>query len=111
MKKFAFAFVLGATLVTAACGGDDYIMVERPVHHNILVSVGTPEGERFQYLCETQRYARLRPVPKAGQKVNDEFTDRVRAVWADHYLSNERCPDIPLERLPASVVTTVVEGN
>jgi hypothetical protein len=105
MRKVVWGSIaLAISLSAAACGDSpDYIHVERPTHHNLLVSIGTEKGEQRMWLCETQRNLRLRPVPKTGQDINSEDIDMVRAAWADHYLSNERCPDIPVEKLPASI--------
>lgn len=108
MRKVVWGSIaLAISLSTAACSDSpDYIHVERPTHHNILVSIGTETGEQRMYLCETQRYLRLRPVPTPNQDINSDYTRMVTAAWADHYLQNTPCPDIPLEKLPTSITAS-----
>lgn len=101
MRKLVVFVVSLAAVSAAACGsGQDLIEIPVPVHHNILVTVGDEDGEKFMYLCETQARTKLRPTLAAVRvgKVNgDAATELVRFSAPDHYLQAGPCPRIPVE--------------
>lgn len=111
MKKFTLVAAVAIASFTAACGGSDdsnVIKVPKPLHHGIVVTIPTKDGTRYQFLCETRMHEDLRPIIMPTGKHPLPYSDKSingmqSTISTDHYLSDERCPSIPVGEVPSFV--------